>query len=200
MCVGRYAEMMELSEAKRNHFEPLARSNLFVQMPATKIPILCIPAECDTTNRFKQTHITQIMLSHSAGMHICCAIFAGISLRLCYISLRSFRITFAAYLPTHIKSLRDFFQSVLNFHRDNLYSIYIIFGAGGNKRRGEPGGLSSLDIGVIGIYSLFLDELGDFPHEGAKTELWCEAVLLVEVVEHAVNAVVFHHHHHCGAH
>ncbi|MDD7017642.1 MAG: hypothetical protein PUI32_03840 [Bacteroidales bacterium] len=35
-------------------------------------------------------------------MHICYAIFAGISLRLCYISLRSFRITFAAYLPTHI--------------------------------------------------------------------------------------------------
>ena len=54
--------------------------------------------------------------------------------------------------------------------------------------------------GVIGIYSLFLDELGDFPHEGAKTEFWSEAVLLVEVVEHAVNTVVFHHHHHCGAH
>ena len=100
MCVGRYAEMMELSEAKWNHFE----------MPATEMPILCIPAECDTTNRFKQTHITQIMLSHPAGMHICCATFAGISLRLYYISLRSLRITFAAYLPTHIKSLRDFFN------------------------------------------------------------------------------------------
>ena len=56
-------------------------------------------------------------------MHICYAIFAGISLRLCSISLRSFRITFAAYLPTHIKSLRDFFQSLLNNHRDNLYII-----------------------------------------------------------------------------
>ena len=110
MCVGRYAEMMELSEAKWNHFE----------MPATEMPILCIPAECDTTNRFKQTHITQIMLSHSAGMHIFYAIFAGISLRLCYISLRSFRITFTAYLPTHIKSLRDFFQSVLNFSQRQL--------------------------------------------------------------------------------
>ena len=77
----------------------------------------------------------------------------------------------------------------------------IIFGrGGGNKRRGEPGGFSSLDMGVIGIYSLFLDELGDFPHEGAKTEFWSEAVLLMEVVEHAVNTVVFHHHHHCGAH
>ena len=51
--------------------------------------------------------------SHPAGMLICPAIFAGISLRLCSISLRSFRITFAAYLPTHIKSLRDFLQSSL---------------------------------------------------------------------------------------
>ena len=46
--------------------------------------------------------------SHPAGMHICYAIFAGISLRLCSISLRSFRITFAAYLPTHIKFLTEF--------------------------------------------------------------------------------------------
>ena len=61
--------------------------------------------------------------SHPAGMHICCVPFAGISLRLCSISLRSLRITFAAYLPTHIKSLRDFFQSLLNNHRDNLYII-----------------------------------------------------------------------------
>ena len=38
----------------------------------------------------------------------CYATFAGISLRLCSISLRSFRITVAAYLPTHIKSLWDF--------------------------------------------------------------------------------------------
>ena len=46
--------------------------------------------------------------SHPAGMRICYAIFAGISLRLCSISLRSFRKTFAAYLPTHIKSLGIF--------------------------------------------------------------------------------------------
>ena len=46
--------------------------------------------------------------SHPAGMRICYAIFAGISLRLCYISLRSLRITFAAYLPTHIKFLTEF--------------------------------------------------------------------------------------------
>ena len=65
--------------------------------------------------------------SHPAGMQICYATFAGISLRLCSISLRSFRITFAAYLPTHIKSLWDFFQSLLNNHRDNLYIISYLF-------------------------------------------------------------------------
>ena len=46
--------------------------------------------------------------SHPAGMHICYGIFACISLRLCSISLRSFRITFTAYLPTHIKFLTEF--------------------------------------------------------------------------------------------
>ena len=138
--------------------------------------------------------------SHPAGMRICYAIFAGISLRLCSISLRSLRITFAAYLPTHIKSLRDFFQSSLNFHRDNLYIISMIFRTVYETRRGEPGGSPLWIWGLLGFIRRFLDELGDFPHEGAKTELWCEAVLLVEVVEHAVNTVVFHHHHHCGAH
>ena len=69
--------------------------------------------------------------SHPAGMHIVMLPFAGISLRLCSISLRSFRITFAAYLPTHIKSLRDFFQSLLNNHRDNMYIISFDFGEGG---------------------------------------------------------------------
>ena len=68
------------------------------------------------------------------------------------------------------------------------------------KQREESLGALLSGYGVIGIYSLFLDELGDFPHEGAKTEFWCEAVLLAQVVEHAVNTVVFHHHHHCGAH
>ena len=37
MCVGRYAEKMQWSEAKWNLFE----------MPAIDMPISCIPAECD---------------------------------------------------------------------------------------------------------------------------------------------------------
>ena len=92
MCVGRYAEKMQWSEAKWNLFE----------MPAIDMPILCIPAECDNIKLPFGGEIA------SRGMRVCYAIFAGISLRLCSISLRSLRITFAAYLPTHIKSLRDF--------------------------------------------------------------------------------------------
>ena len=51
MCVGRYAEKMQWSEAKWNLFEPLARSNLFGQMPAIDMLVLCIPAECDNIKK-----------------------------------------------------------------------------------------------------------------------------------------------------
>ena len=46
--------------------------------------------------------------SHPAGMRICYAIFAGISLRLCSISLRSFRITFAKYTALSFKNALNF--------------------------------------------------------------------------------------------
>ena len=92
MCVGRYAEKMQWSEAKWNLFE----------MPAIDMTELCIPAECD--------NIKYLYNGEIASRWDACLLcdFAGISLRLCSISLCSFRITFAAYLPTHIKSLRDF--------------------------------------------------------------------------------------------
>ena len=71
-----------------------------------------------------------LMLSHSAGMHNADISIAGIcpnkferakgSKRFHFASLH---YIFSAYLPTHIKSLRDFFQSLLNIHRDNLYII-----------------------------------------------------------------------------
>ena len=61
-----------------------------------------------------------LMLSHSAGMHNTHISIAGISKRFHFASLH---YIFSAYLPTHIKSLRDFFQSLLNNHRDNLYII-----------------------------------------------------------------------------
>ena len=74
-----------------------------------------------------------LMLSHSAGMHNTDKSIAGISKRFHFASLH---YIFSAYLPTHIKSLRDFFQSLLNNHRDNLYiiaknnpkSAFILFG------------------------------------------------------------------------
>ena len=90
-------------------------------MPAIDLSVLCIPAECDN---IKKPYNGEIASRWDA---YCYATFAGISLRLCSISLRSFRITFAAYLPTHIKSLRDFFQSSLNNHRGNLYIISLLF-------------------------------------------------------------------------
>ena len=64
-------------------------------MPAIDMPALCIPAECDTT---KYPFANEIASRWDA---YCYATFAGIS-------LRSFRITFAAYLPTHIKFLTEF--------------------------------------------------------------------------------------------
>ena len=71
-----------------------------------------------------------LMLSHSAGIQYPGISIAGIcpnkferakgSKRFHFASLH---YIFSAYLPTHIKSLRDFFQSLLNIHRDNLYII-----------------------------------------------------------------------------
>ena len=52
-----------------------------------------------------------LMLSHSAGMHNTYISIAGISKRFHFASLH---YIFSAYLPTHIKSLRDFLQSSLN--------------------------------------------------------------------------------------
>ena len=92
-----------------------------------------------------------LMLSHSAGMQHSDISIAGIcpnkferakgSKRFHFASLH---YIFSAYLPTHIKSLRDFFQSLLNIHRDNLYIIskkisrsglwglLLLYGGGGN--------------------------------------------------------------------
>ncbi len=185
MCVGRYAEMMELSEAKRNHFE----------MPATEMPILCIPAECDTTNRFENTYSNNVIAFRWNTYLLCdiCRHFASVMLHFASLISHNLRCI-PAY--THQIPMGFFLQRPITYN-----NMRIDFGgAGKNKRRGEPGGSPLWILGGIGIYSRILDELGDFPHEGAKTEFWCEAVLLVEVVEHAVNTVVFHHHHHCGAH
>ena len=83
-------------------------------MPAIDLSVLCIPAECDN---IKKPYNGEIASRWDA---YCYATFAGISHRLCSISLRSLRITFAAYLPTHIKSLRDFFSIITKLSQEQL--------------------------------------------------------------------------------
>ena len=98
-----------------------------------------------------------LMLSHSAGMHNTDISIAGIcpnkferakgSKRFHFASLH---YIFSAYLPTHIKSLRDFFQSLLNIHRDNLYII-----SKKNKQKRAVGLASVLYVGMENLgYSL----------------------------------------------
>ena len=111
MCVGRYAEMMELSEAKRNHFE----------MPATEIPILCIPAECDTTSRFENTYSNNVVAFRWNAYLLCdiCRHFASVMLHFASLITHNLRCipAYAHLIPT------GFFQSLLNYHRDNMYII-----------------------------------------------------------------------------
>ena len=64
--------------------------------------VLCIPAECDNIKLPIDGEIA------SRWDAYCYAIFAGISLRLCEMSEAKWSITFAAYLPTHIKFLTEF--------------------------------------------------------------------------------------------
>ena len=158
------------------------------------MPVLCIPAECDTTNRFKNTYSNNVVAFRWNAYLLCdiCRHFASVMLHFASLISHNLRCipAYAHQIPTGF-----FLQRPITYN-----NMRLIFGGGLNKERRAWGALLSGYWGVIGIYSLFLDELGDFPHEGAKTEFWCEAVLLAQVVEHAVNAVVFHHHHHCRAH
>ena len=104
MCVGRYAAKVmrkERSEMEHNQSE----------MPAKVTKQICIPAGCDYAIK------VQLMLSHSYGMQNINISIAGIcpnkferakgSKRFHFASLH---YIFSAYLPTHIKSLRDFFN------------------------------------------------------------------------------------------
>ena len=117
MCVGRYA-----AKVMRNERSEMEHSRS--EMPAKVTKQICIPAGCDYAIK------VQLMLSHSYGMQNINISIVGIcpnkferakgSKRFHFTSLH---YIFSAYLPTHIKSLRDFFQSLLNIHRDNLYII-----------------------------------------------------------------------------
>ena len=89
--------------------------------------LFCKKRKATTSNR------PLMVKSHPDGMLICYAIFAGISLRLCSISLRSLRITFAAYLSTHIKSLRDYFNHHYMITGTTCISFHIFSDLGRKK-------------------------------------------------------------------
>ena len=117
MCVDRYAEKMQWSEAKWNLFEPLARSNLFGQMPAIDMLVLCIPAECDN---IKKPYNGEIASRWDAYL-LCdiCRHFASVMLHFASLIMHNLRCipVYAHLIPT------GFFQSSLNDYRDNLYII-----------------------------------------------------------------------------
>ena len=125
MCVGRYAEKMQWSEAKWNLFEPLARSNLFGQMPAIDMLVLCIPAECDN---IKKPYNGEIASRWDAYL-LCdiCRHFASAMLHFASLISHNLRCipAYSHQIPT------GFFKSLLNYHRDNLYIISFDFGEGG---------------------------------------------------------------------
>ena len=107
MCVGRYAEKMQWSEAKWNLFE----------MPAIDMSVLCIPAECDN---IKLPFGGEIASRWDAYL-LCdiCRHFASVMLHFASLISQNLRCipAYAHQIPT------GFFQSLQNYHRDNLYVI-----------------------------------------------------------------------------
>ena len=115
MCVGRYAEKMQWSEAKCNLFE----------MPAIEMSVLCIPAECDNIKLPYNGEIASRWDAYS----LCdiCRHFASAMLHFASLIPHNLRCipAYAHQIPT------GFFQSLLNYHRDNLYVISVFLVDGG---------------------------------------------------------------------
>ena len=111
MCVGRYAEKMQWSEAKWNLFE----------MPAIDMSVLCIPAECDN---IKLPIEYEIASRWDANLlYDICRHFASVMLHFASLISHNLRCipAYAHLIPT------GFF--LLNYHRANLYIIsYFQFG------------------------------------------------------------------------
>ena len=120
MCVGRYAEKMQWSEAKWNLFE----------MPAIDMSELCIPAECDN---IKLLYNDEIASRWDANL-LCdiCRHFASAMLHIASLISHNLRCipAYAHLIPTGL------FQSLLNYHRDNLYIISIFCGGDSYKING----------------------------------------------------------------
>ena len=117
MCVGRYAEKIPF------RFAPL---HLFC-IPAIDMSVLCIPAECDN---IKLPIEYEIASRWDAYL-------------LCYIyrHFASAMLHFASLIPHNLRCIpayahqipMGFFQSLLNYHRDNLYviSVFLVNGLWG---------------------------------------------------------------------
>ena len=108
MCVGRYAEKMQWSEAKWNLFE----------MPAIEMSVLCIPAECDNIKLPIECEIA----SRWDAYLLCdiCRHFASVMLHFASLISHNLRCipAYTHLIPT------GFFQSSLNNHRDNFYIFF----------------------------------------------------------------------------
>ena len=141
MCVGRYAEMMELSEAKRNHFE----------MPATEMLILCIPVECDTTSRFENTYSNNVVAFRWNAYLLCdiCRHFASVMLHFASLITHNLRCipAYTHQIPT------GFFLFITKFSQRQLVYHFHYFQNGiRNKERRACGALLS---GYGGYWDLF---------------------------------------------
>ena len=89
-------------------------------MPAIDMPALCIPAECDTT---KYPFANEIASRWDAYL-LCdiCRHFASVMLH--FASLISYNLR---CIPAYAHQIpMGFFQSLLNYHMDNLYIIPIL--------------------------------------------------------------------------
>ena len=107
MCVGRYAEKIPF------RFAPL---HLF-SMPAIDISGCCIPAECDN---IKLPYNGEIASRWDANL--LCDIYRHFaSVMLHFASLISHNLR---CIPAYAHQIpMGFFQSLLNYHMDNLYII-----------------------------------------------------------------------------
>ena len=87
-------------------------------MPAIDLSVLCIPAECDNIKLPIECEIA----SRWDAYLLCdiCRHFASVMLHFASLISHNLRCipAYAHQIPT------GFFQSLLNYHRDNLYIIY----------------------------------------------------------------------------
>ena len=97
-------------------------------MPAIDLSVLCIPAECDNIKLPIECEIA----SRWDAYLLCdiCRHFASVMLHFASLISHNLRCipAYTHQIPT------GFFQSLLNYHRDNLYIISYFFCGGAQKK------------------------------------------------------------------